>query len=929
MEFRILGPLEVVSEDGLLALGGPKPRAALALLLARAGVVVPAERLIGAMWPERAPSSAAKNLQTYIWSLRRAFAQVDAAPRIAARSPGYVITLAPGELDLAVFTALAAEGRELLGANPAAAASKLREALALWRGAALADIAPRVPELEIEAAQLAEQRQRVLEERFEADLAVGRHVALVSELSAAVAENPARERLSGLLMVALYRCGRQAHALATFQATRRFLIEELGVEPGRDLRLLHQRILTADPNLEVTPVAPVEIRATPAELPHNVVGFVGRKEELADLHRMRRETTDAALGILMVVGVGGVGKTALATRFAHQVAAEFDDGQLYLNLRGFDPEQPPVPPDEALRHLLRGLGVDTRSMPSSLDDLAPLFRSRLAGKKLLILLDNAASAEQVRPLLPGEPRCLVVVTSRRRLSGLVSRDGARRLGLDVLPQDDAAEVLSHVLGRERVDAEPVAAAEIARQCAGLPLALRIAADRASVVPAAPLTSLARRLAAERERLDLLSIPGDDSTAVRMAFSLSYRALGAEEARLFRLLSLHAGDEISETAVAATVGLPTASARRLLDVLAGAHLLEYAAPDRVRFHDLIRLYAWELSRSEDAEADRLSAQRRLVNWYLHTADNAGRTLIPARNRPHLVAPSDCAPLSLATREEAVTWFDAEERNIAALIRQAADQLPSIVWKIPLAIWDFFYLRKPRSPDWPYLHEIGLAAAKEAGDHQAEAWVRASLGYLQWELGEPGKAEDQFRQAIGLWEPLGLNDGLGVAFVGLGLCHRSFGRFRDANACCDRAAEVFHAIGDHFGEGFALVGLAAGYRGQDRFEDAIARLERALEIFERIDDPWGKATALTDVGKTYRSLGRSRDAIDYLNEALEVYRVLGYRRREATVLRLLGETHLAAGEPDSARVLFTEALRICEEISDPHAHIVRELVAALSR
>ncbi|WP_043840470.1 AfsR/SARP family transcriptional regulator [Amycolatopsis taiwanensis] len=918
MEFRILGPLEVISAGGPVELGGPKPRAALALLLAHAGTVVPVERLITAMWPERAPSSAAKNLQTYVWSLRRALAQADGDPRIVARAGGYLIAPDPGELDLAVFTSLAVQGHQLLGTDPAAAAAKLRCALEMWRGPALTDL--RVPELEIEAGRLAEQYQTVLEDRFEAELALGRDAELVPELSAAVAEHPARERLRGLLMLALYRCGRQADALATFLAAREYLVEELGVEPGRELQLLHRRILAADPELD--PGAASRRGPVPAELPHDIAGFAGRKAELARLRELTRDTN-----IVVIEGVGGVGKTALAVRFAHRIAAEFADGQLSVNLRGFDPAQPPIAPEEALRSLLRGLGVDPRAMPPGLPDLAGLLRSQLSGRQVLILLDNAASAEQVRPLLPGEPRCLVVVTSRHRLGGLVTREGARRLTLDVLGEAESAEVLAHVVGAERVRAEPRATTEIARLCNGLPLALRIAADRAGMVPGAPLSGLAGRLAAERERLDLLCVPGDETTAVRSAFALSYRALGTEEARLFRLLSLHPGGEISESAAAALGGLPVPAARRLLDALAGAHLVEYAALDRIRFHDLIRLHARELTLAQDPGADRLAARRRVAEWYLHTVHAAGRVLLPSRIRPELAPPPGGTPLPLPTKEEALSWFDLEETNLATLIRETVDELPFLAWQVPLAAWDFYYLRRPWAPDLPELHRLGLRAAREVGDKRGQAWVLTSMGFLPWALRHPDQAIQHLADAVELWEADGLSRGLGAAFIALGICHRAQRRFAEANGYCERAVEIFHALGDHHGEGFALTGVGAGFLGQKRYAEAVPHLERALEIFQRHDEPWGQAIALIDAGNAHRNLGRTREALDYLGRALELHRAIGDRKRQAVVLRLLGETHAQAGETERARARFTEALRAYEEIADPHAESVRDLLAAI--
>ncbi len=631
MWFRILGPLEVLGGKGWTGLGSAKLRALLATLLINSNEVVAVDQLSEELWGERAPRAATNLIQQYVMRLRRRLHD-QPGRRLVTRSPGYQLLVADAEeLDAQWFAHLLATGLGALQAGaPARAAALLDDALGLWRGRALVDVPP-TPAVEAEAARLEEQRLAALEARIDADLACGRHAALIPELRKLVLDQPLRERLWGQLILALYRSGRQADALAAYRQIHRLLDAELSVAPCAALRQLYQQILSADramdgpapppapPVPSVPPVAAAEpgipgglSQPVPRQLPPGVASFTGRGKYLRQLGQLVGDTAPgppAALVIAAIAGTAGVGKTALAVHWAHRVAGRFPDGQLYVDLRGHAPS-PPVRPVEALAQLLRGLGVAPEQVPARLEEAAGTYRSLLAGKRVLVVLDNAASPDQVRPLLPGSHTCLVVVTSRNQLGGLAARDGARLLTLDVLSRDEAIALVGAIVGDDQTRAEPGAAAELVRLCARLPLALRIAGTNLANHPHQRLVDYAGELA-QGDRLAKLVVNGDEQTAVRSAFDLSYQRLAPPERRLFRLLGLVPGCQVSSAAAAAVAGTTPQQAELVLDRLAGAHLLERRAPDRFSFHSLLRLYATARAMAEDSEQERQAATRRLL------------------------------------------------------------------------------------------------------------------------------------------------------------------------------------------------------------------------------------------------------------------------------------------------------------------------------
>jgi DNA-binding SARP family transcriptional activator len=604
MEFFLLGSLLVCpAAKAEVRVPPGKQRVLLAVLLLHSNHVVSADVLVEALWGSEPPPSARAAMRNYVKRLRKVLD--DPGHDLIRSVPGgYLIRVPAGDLDVTRFEELERAGQEAAAAGDwDHAADLLRAALSLWRGEALEDarsewLAAR------ELPRLAELRLRALETRIDLDVRLGRRAEAIAELWRLTNLHPLRERLYRLLMLALCQDGRYAEALAVYQSARRVLITELGTEPGPDLRRLHQRILTSDPAL----AGPGPRHATPAsvtlsgarggslpprQLPPTARHFSGRSAELVALRRITDEPAGAGWpAIIAVTGAAGVGKTALALRWAHEVAFRFPDGQLHADLRGYDPGSP-VPPAEVLARFLRSLGVPGAEIPADQTERAARFRSLLTGQRVLVVLDNARSAEHVRPLLPATPGCAVVVTSRDSLAGLVVRDGAQRLDLDLLPLTDAVHLLRSLIGG-RVDADPAAAQTLAVECARLPLALCAAAELAAACPAAPLAELVRQLGDRHQRLDLLDGGGDPRTALRAVFSWSYQHLDSDSARALRLLGLHPGIDIEPHAGAALMGTTVAQARRLLSVLARAHLIRPVGPARYAMNDLLRVYAAELA-----------------------------------------------------------------------------------------------------------------------------------------------------------------------------------------------------------------------------------------------------------------------------------------------------------------------------------------------
>lgn len=663
----------------------------------------------------------------------------------------------------------------------------------------------------------------------------------------------------------------------------------------------------------------------PRQLPATVADFVGRASELDILAKQLDKMAQgpSIVVITSIAGTAGVGKTALALWWGHHVSDQFSDGQLYVDLRGHSPNEPRQSGD-ALAQLLGTLGVPAERVPGDEDERAGLYRSLLAGKKLLVLLDNAASPDQVRPLLPGSPDCLVVVTSRGELPGLCASNDARQIVLDRLAPEEAVELLRLIIGRARVDAEPDAAVEIARSCAHLPLALRVAAQQALASPQQTLTEISDQLATAQRRLDLLTTSDNDqSMNVRAVFSWSYRALPTEAARLFRLLGLHAGPEINVPAAAALAQVNGTEASELLDVLASAHLLERVGERRYRFHDLLRDYAAEQATADETEPHLSAAITRMLDMYLHAADAADRTLTPDRLRAPINRPRPSSDLpTFTTYEQALTWFDLEHANLTAAARQAAETgQHDIAWKIPSTMSVYCYIRKPWT-DWITSHEIGLAAARHCQEPFGQAAMLTGLGAAKYELRQYQQTVDNLQLAHKLWQDIEHRWGEAITLNILGSAHRDLRQFDRAITCFQQALDIWPEIEHTWGKGVTLHNLGTTYRDLGQTTKAISWLHEAITTRRTMPDRYGEAWALHDLGTIHAKLHQPDQATDYLGQALTIRQQIGDRHGEAQTRYELGRTMNTAGNPDAAVAHLRQALTIFDDLHDPRS---REVVA----
>ena len=886
MLFRVLGAVDVVRSDGVrVPVDARKPRVLLATLLLHAGEWVSVERLVEALWPEGAPPSAEQNTKTYVWKLRRL---VDGG-RIEGGRGGYRVRVAEDELDAHRFEDLVRAGRRHGDAGlHRQAATAFAEALGLWRGDPFGELTG--SDADAVRARLVERRLTALEGHAAALSALGSHEEAAVTLKALLARYPFRERLRGALMTALYRAGRQAEALDVYDEGRVLLDRELGVRPGEELRRLHLDILNQDANLAAGPSGWVR----PAQVPAAVVGFTGRDEQVQRLDRLLSRADDRQPPpIAVVTGTGGVGKTALAVHWAHRVRDRFPDGQLYVNLRGYDPDLP-VGSGDALSGFLRALGVDSRDIPQDLDERSATFRSLLAGRRVLVVLDNARTAAQVRPLLPGSPGCLALVTSRDSLRGLIAKDGATRVRLDLLPAGEAHDLLRALIG-DRAAAEPGAVDALAQLCARLPLALRLAAELATGRPSASLAELGREL--ERDRLDRLDDDADPHSALRSAFSWSYRQLGPEVARVFRLLGAHPCHDLGIAAITALTG---ADARRHVDVLVRSHLVERTADGRFGMHDLLRSYARGLA--VEVGDDRDGALCALADHYVRGAAAAMALFDPAGHLP--AAPAE----GLTSRDDAVAWLESERANLLAVAEHATGHAE----ELSDTLWGYFHVRGHHDESLA-LHTHALVAARTRGDRGAEGVALTGFGVACERLGRYEEALRHHEEAVAVGRETGDVSFTGRVLKNLGVVLRRLGRYEDAERTFEESLSIARAIGNRRGEAAVLCSLALVHETAGRYEDAL----RAMAAVPDIDNDHALANHLqANLGLVHLRLGRWEAAAEHLGEALAGARATGNRDLESEVLDSLGELATANGDPGRAVGHHHEALALTGRTGDRH-------------
>jgi DNA-binding SARP family transcriptional activator/tetratricopeptide (TPR) repeat protein len=895
MEFAVLGPLEITHRGAVVVVETPRNRSLLAILLARANDLISVEQLVDELWPESPPAEARALVRGYVSRIRRALRDSPAADRLITRKPGYLMRVEEDELDVHRFEKLVAEARTAQQAGQLGrCAAAFRQAHDLWRGTPFADL-PHTPTVAATATRLAELRLATLEELYDAVLADGQDSGIVAELTDLVAQHPLRERFVAQLMLALHRGGRTADALNAYQQARQRLADDIGIDPGAELQRLQLAILRNDRDLAPSSPAPSSARLrhddetayelpVPRQLPGDLSTFTGRNSEFARLLAAAGPdapdgVVPAASVVVAVDGMPGVGKTTLAVHAAHRLASRFTDGQLFVDLHGFTQGVAPIDPADALDQMLRGMGVPGERIPPGPDARAALFRSRLADRRMLIVLDNAVDEAHVSPLLPGSGGCLVLITSRWRLTGL---DDVHSLSLDVLPLDDALGLFSRISGED--DTSQVAA-EIVELCGRLPLAIRIAAARVNARPNWTTSDLAGRLSDHRHRLSELDLGPRSVTA---AVDLSYRQLTSAQQDMFRLLSLHPGVDIGAYGAAALADTTLRNASRLLDDLTDAHLQHEPTAGRFRFHDLLRAHAAHVSTDVDTEEVRRAAISRALDHYTHTASVATDIVYPhlASYLPRIPQPATPAPhFAEQTSDDsegqgddrragAAAWLEAELENLLAASSYAAEH------------------------GWP-THTLHLSATLRRHLHLRGRYTQVV---------------DLVTRALNTARDLGHELGELDALCGLGEVHKYQSRFGPAAECFERALDIARRIGHRLGEYDALRGLGYIHRYQNRLGPAAECFDRALEIAREIDSPLCELTALCSLGHLHRYQEELEASGECFDQALHIARRIGDRASELIALHGLGVARRAQGQYSVATDCLQRALDLALETDD---------------
>ncbi|MFG3556704.1 BTAD domain-containing putative transcriptional regulator [Micromonospora sp. NPDC047557] len=931
----VLGPLDVERGGTSLRLG-PRQVELLSVLVIELGRPVLARRLVDLLWGPTPSDSAAATLRSHVSHLRRALAV--GAPSLAPAStistvgsgPGlsYRLDLPPDCLDAHHFEKETAQARRLLDSGDPAqfphAADLFGTALARWRGPAFADVADR-PFVLPEVARLDALRRTARHGHAEALITLGRHAAVVGDLTGALQEDPYDEGMRCLLALALYTGQRVDEAAETCRRGIA-LLRERGMDAPQ-LDRLHGAILRRE-HLSPASLSSVLLRSVPKVLPPDLLPpdpphFVGRAAELA--HARRLCTSTGQRQIVLVTGPAGVGKTSFAVRLAHLLARDFPDGCLYVNLRGFDPGDAAMTSDEAVRLFLDALQLPAEQVPATAETRAGRYRALLSERRMLVVLDNARDVDQVRPLLPGGSQCAVLMTSRQQMPGLVAVEGARPVTLDLLTVAEARELLANRLRDGRVEAEPRPVAGIVERCSRLPLALAIVAARAAVHPGFPLAALARELAASQGSLDGFA-GGDPATDLRSVFSWSCRALSEPAGRLFRLLGLHPGPDISIPAAASLAALPAREVRVALGELARAQLVIERAPGRYTCHDLLRAYAAEMVAAEP-EQERRAALHRIVDHYLRSARAADGRLSPLRD-PIMAPPpqTDVVPEEPADNAQALTWFAAEHRVLTRMVELAARHgFERHTWQLAWALTTFLG-RRGYWDDLIAVQNRALAAAERHGDRAAMAQAHRDIVAAFSETARFEAARQHLESALILL--IDLADRVGQAHTLLTLswvCERE-GDQAAALRHDEQALRLFRAAGHETGEARALNAVGWDYAVLGEYQEAARYCQRALTKQRRLGDRTGEANSWDTLGYAHHHLGHYRRAARCYRRALALNRELGHRYNEAETLQHLGDTYRVSGNPDAARECWLPALQILTEIGHPDAEQLRERLVA---
>lgn len=951
----VLGPIHIVADGEVLSVPRAQTRGILALLALQPGRPLSHEAIIEAMWTGTAPKKARAQVHSALSVIRGLLAKAGRAEVVESTRFGYRLALAPTNVDIGQFDLLTAVAES--EGDPRQAVGLWRQALALFHGEPLADAAGGY--VAASRTSIDERRLLAVEKLADVELRLGRHANVAAELAPMLSAYPYRERLRGRVMLALHGSGRQSEALSLYHAYRRELSEHDGLDPGQELAGLAVQILRTaavpakqfptDPPSTRTPAILDDSKIEPSPhrrpageqvsrgrripklLPLDVRGFAGRRRELNRLSLVLgdRRDRDTATNVVVISGMGGVGKTALAVHWAHRVSDRLADGQLYVNLRGFDPAGTAMPPGEAIRQFLDALAVPSQRIPADLDSQINLYRTLLADTRMLVVLDNARDAEHVRPLLPGAPGCFVLITSRNMLTSLVAAEGAHIIQLGQLSPAEAYDVLSRRLGTARVTADPDPVAQIITCSARLPLALAIIAANASTRPDLPLAAIADQLRNSRGRLDALSTGDTPTTDVRAVFSWSYWTLSGDSARLFRLLGLHPGPDFSTAAAASLCGLPVQHAQTLLHELTNAHLVT-ENNGRYHLHDLLRDYAAELARTAETSRQRRAAIRRMLDHYLRTAHAADRLLAPARDTITLPPlPPGTQLIPLTSYEQALSWF-ATERSVlpAAVHYAAANGFDLHTWQFGWALTSFFD-RQINWQDETAIQHAAVGAAERLDDLAAQAHARRNLARAHIRQGQLADADRHLLLALHLAGRTTDTAAKAHTHHALGHLRERQGQYEQALHHATQARDLFRIIGYQHGQAYALSGIGWCQAMLGNHQQGLAYCGEALTLLREIGDGLGQASTWDTLGYLHGQLGDHKQALTDYQNAIDLVRALGAQHKEAAYLTHLGDTQHTVGNTQAALEAWHQALSILEQLDHPDAEPVHAKIAQTAK
>jgi DNA-binding SARP family transcriptional activator/DNA-binding XRE family transcriptional regulator len=915
LRVRVLGPLRVVVGGTALDLRSTKQRALLGMLALAPNHPVGLDTLLEMIWEGKPPATAADLVQSHVSRLRRRLRHRRSGREepelLVATQGGYQLTVTEQQLDLLEFRRLAGEARRAREAGELARAfDRYGHAMRLWRGQPLAELAYLQAHPWVVA--LGREWQAAVVELAEIATALGRHDAVLPLLRQVTDSDPLHEGAHARLMVALAGSGQQAAALGVFEDLRVRLADELGADPGPEIVNAHRRVLRQDVVPDVGP-AIASVRGH-RQLPPDIADFTGREAELHELYETVAVGAEGstATAISVIEGMAGVGKTRLAVHFAHQLvrSGRYADLQLYVDLHGHA-DEPPADPASVLASFLHLLGVPDALIPDEVDGRAALYRDRLHDRNALVLLDNAATEQQILPLLPAGQTNLVLVTTRR----VLAIDGARPLPLDVFAPDEAYELLAKIVGPRRVGSDPVAARQVAELCGRLPLAMTLAARRLQSRPAWKVSDLAVRLRDNEHRLDELAA---GTRQVRAVFDLSYQALDPVYQRAFRLLGRHPGDDFTIASAAALTGLEPGMSRGVLDQLADDHLVTQVTPDRYGLHDLLREYAVERCATEDGEDQIRAAVGRLLDWYLHAADAAVSAFSPHIREVVLdehERPPD--PPVFGDDEQAFRWLTAEHATLVAAVTDAFElRMYGIAWRLWAVLRPYFD-RRSSWRDWISTNRIAVAAARRAGDLRGEAITLSGLGLAYGQLDMTDQAMECLVRSLSVRRRLGDRSGEARTLNNLGIAEARQGNFRDAIEHFTEALHIRRELGELHAEMSSLNNLGRAYAAVGRYEDAIDCLRWVLRVRKRLGDLSRTGSVLSNLGEALLHAGRAQEAVHHLREALNIHREKHSPGYQAETLEILGRALAAAGRPGDARQCWQEAATLLDELGHPQA------------